>query len=517
MKKYLILVILFTVKTLLVAQQRPNIVFIMSDDHAYQAISAYGYGINKTPHIDQLAKEGVLFRNAFVTNSLCAPARAAILTGKYSHLNGIKGNGGELFDGSQVTFPKLLQQAGYQTALIGKWHLESDPTGFDYWNIIPGQGDYYNPDFINNGVRGRVKGYVTDLTTDFAMQWLDKRDTSRPFCVLVWNKAPHRNWMPPLKYLHQYDGMQIPAPSTFFDNYSTRTRAAHEQKMEVRKWLAPNYDLKENFNIEAATERLDGGWKGIFGRLSPEEKKMFEDAYTPENDAFKKAGLTGDELAMWKYQRYIKDYLRCIQSVDDNVGRLTAYLKENGLDKNTIVVYSSDQGFYLGEHGWFDKRFMYEESFKTPLIIKWPATIKPGTVSNNLVMNIDIGETFLAAAGINIPADMQGESMLPVLQKKNPAQWRNAVYYHYYEDGDEHNVPKHVGVRNERYKLIWFYENKEWELYDLLKDKQELKNVYGKAEYKKIGLLLKQRLIELGRKYKDEEIIELASANGGIK
>lgn len=509
MKNFHLLILLLFYQSSLYAQQRPNIVFIMSDDHAYQAISAYGYGLNNTPNIDHLAKEGILFKNAFVTNSLCAPSRAAILTGKYSHLNGIRGNGDERFDGSQLTFPKLLQQSGYQTALIGKWHLESDPTGFDYWNIIPGQGDYYNPDFIDNGIRGRVKGYVTDLTTDFALKWLDKRDTTRPFCVLVWNKAPHRNWMPPLKYLHQFDSVQIPAPSTFFDNYSTRTRAAHEQKMEVSKWLSPNYDLKENFKIDTPYQSLDDGWKRIFERLSPEEKKLFEDAYSPANELFKISGLSGDELAMWKYQRYIKDYLRCIQSVDDNVGRVTAYLKQNGLDKNTIIVYSSDQGFYLGEHGWFDKRFMYEESFKTPLIIKWPTAIKPGTVSKNLVMNIDIGQTLLAAANVKIPSSVQGESMLPILQDKNRGQWRKSVYYHYYEAGDEHNVPKHVGIRTDRYKLIWFYENREWELYDLPKDKNELNNVYNAKQYKKIQSQLTKQLIQLARKYKDEEIVKL--------
>jgi arylsulfatase A-like enzyme len=512
MKYFITLILLFATQTCIFGQQRPNIVFIMSDDHAYQAISAYGFGLNNTPHIDKLATQGILFRNAFVTNSLCAPARAAVLTGKYSHLNGIKGNGDEKFDGSQETFPKQLQQAGYQTALIGKWHLESNPTGFDYWNIIPGQGDYYNPDFIENGVRARVQGYVTDLTTDFALKWLDKRDTSRPFCVLIWNKAPHRNWMPPLKYLNQYKGVQIPAPVTLFDDYKTRSKAAYEQKMEISKWLTPNYDLKENFHVDSPYQRLDQGWKGIFGRLSADEKKVFEDAYMPENEIFRISGLSGKELTMWKYQRYMKDYLSCIQSVDDNVGRLSAYLEEHGLSKNTIVVYASDQGFYLGEHGWFDKRFMYEESFKTPLIIRWPAAIRPGSVDSNLVMNIDIGTTFLAAAKADIPASFQGENMLPILLGKKAKQWRNAVYYHYYESGDEHNVPKHVGVRNDRYKLIWFYENQEWELYDLLMDKNELNNLYGKESYRNIQGQLKKQLIELAGKYKDQEILALSNS-----
>lgn len=484
-------------------ETRPNIVFILSDDHAYQAISAYGDSLNHTPNIDALAKEGMLFNRAFVNNSLCAPSRAAILTGKYSNLNGIKGNGDEVFDGSQETFPKLLHQAGYQTAMIGKWHLVSNPTGFDFWNILPGQGDYYNPDFIDSTGTKRVEGYVTDLTTDKAINWLNNRDTTKPFCVLVWNKAPHRDWMSAIKYLHEFDSVNIPVPATFFDDYKTRTRAAHEQKMQISKWLAPNYDLKENLGISKATERLDSNWMAIFGRLNPEEQKAFIAAYTPKNDAFKKANLKGKELAIWKYERYIKDYLRTIQSVDDNVGRLMDYLKEKGLDKNTIVIYSSDQGFYLGEHGWFDKRFMYEQSFRTPLIVRWPDVIKPGSVNNDMVMNLDIGETLLDAAHVKIPADMQGKSMLPLWEGKTPDDWRKYVYYHYYESGGEHNVAKHIGVRSDHYKLIYFYENNEWELYDLQKDPDELNNVYDNPNYKQVQDSLKKELQIQMKKFKD--------------
>jgi len=485
------------------ADTRPNIVFIMSDDHAYQAISAYGDSLNHTPNIDLLAKDGMLFNRAFVNNSLCAPSRAAIITGKYSNMNGIKGNGDEVFDGSQETFPKLLHQAGYQTAMIGKWHLVSNPTGFDFWNVLPGQGDYYNPDFIDSTGTKRVEGYVTDLTTDKAINWLNSRDTTKPFCVLVWNKAPHRDWMSAIKYLHEFDSVNIPVPATFFDNYSTRTRAAHEQKMEISKWLAPNYDLKENLGITKNTERLDSNWMAIFGRLNPDEQKAFIAAYTPKNDAFKKANLKGKELALWKYQRYLKDYLRTIQSVDDNVGRLMDYLKEKGLDKNTIVIYTSDQGFYLGEHGWFDKRFMYEQSFRTPLIVRWPDVIKPGSVNNDMVMNLDIGETLLDAAHVKIPDDMQGRSMLPIWEGKTPDDWRKYVYYHYYESGGEHNVAKHIGVRSDRYKLIFYYENKEWELYDLQKDPDELNNVYGNPDYKQIQDSLKNELQIQMKKFKD--------------
>ncbi len=485
------------------ADHRPNIVFIMSDDHAYQAISAYGYTLNHTPYIDSLASEGILFRRAFVNNSLCAPSRAAILTGKYSHLNGIKGNGTEAFDSSQVSFPKLLHQSGYQTAMIGKWHLISYPSGFDYWNMLPGQGDYYNPDFIHNGDTSRATGYATDLITDYALQWLDRRDTSRPFCMLVWNKAPHRNWMPAIKYLHEFDSTDIAVPSTFFDDYKTRTRAAHEQKMEIAKWMTPNADLKENFHLSKASERMDSLWIKTFARLDPAEQKAFEDAYGPSNAAFKKMNLSGKKLAIWKYERYIKDYLRCIQSVDDNVGRIMQYLREHGLEKNTIVIYASDQGFYLGEHGWFDKRFMYEQSFRMPLIIRWPAVVRPGSVSNDPVMNIDIGETLLDAAGVSVPAEMQGRSMLPILQGKTPADWRRYVYYHYYESGGEHNVARHIGIGSDRYKLIYFYENNDWELYDLQKDTSELHNVYNDPAYKAIQDSLKKELTVQMKKYRD--------------
>ena len=481
---------------------RPNIVFIMSDDHAYQAISAYGYGLNHTPYLDSLAAEGMLFKHAFVNNSLCAPSRAAILTGKYSNMNGIKGNGDEVFDGSQETFPKLLHQAGYQTAMIGKWHLVSYPTGFDYWNILPGQGDYYNPDFIHNGDTTPVQGYVTNLITDDAIRWLNQRDSTKPFCVLIWNKAPHRDWLPEIKYLHEFDSVEIPVPATLFDDYATRTRAAHEQKMEISKWLAPNYDLKEEM-FPTKTHRYDDLWRNVFGRLTPEEQQEFLHAYKPENDAFRKANLKGKKLTLWKYQRYMKDYLRTIQSVDDNVGRIMNYLKAHHLDKNTIVIYSSDQGFYLGEHGWFDKRFMYKESFRTPLIIRWPEVVRPGQVNTDPVMNLDIAETLLDAAGVKIPNDMQGVSMLSILEGKKHEDRRKFVYYHYYESGGEHNVAKHIGIRSDRYKLIYFYENKQWELYDMKKDSNELNNVYGNPAYKIVQDSLTSELWKQMKTFRD--------------
>jgi arylsulfatase A-like enzyme len=486
-------------------KKRPNIIFVLCDDHAYQAISAYGGHLNQTPQIARIAKEGMLFNRAYVTNSLCAPCRAAILTGKYSHLNGITGNGDERFDSSQNTFPQLLHKAGYQTALIGKWHLVSQPTGFDYWNILPGQGDYYNPDFINKEGRKKVNGYVTDLITDYAIDWLDNRDTTEPFCLLTWQKAPHRDWMPAPKYLNLYDSVKFPVPSTFEDDYSGRTRAAHEQLMQINRDLSDNYDLKLHFDINDLKGRLDGNWKSVFGRLNPKEQQMFQQAYAEKNKKFFEDQLTGTAIDEWKYQRYMQDYLSCIRSIDDNVGRLLDYLDKKGLADNTIVIYSSDQGFYLGEHGWFDKRFMYEPSFRTPLLIRWPSVIKSNSVSNELVMNIDIAETLLHAAGVTVPNDMQGKSLLPVLKNKVKGRWRKGIYYHYYESGGEHNVAKHIGVRSDRYKLIYFYENKEWELYDLKKDPNELHNVINETGYVHQKTAMMKLLKELRKQYKDDD------------
>lgn len=482
---------------------RMNIIYIMSDDHAYQAISAYGFGLNNTPHIDKLAKEGMKFNRAFVTNSLCGPSRAVMLTGKLSHINGFKDNA-TTFDNTQTTVAHLLHNAGYQTALVGKWHLVSEPKGFDYWNILPGQGDYNNPDFIENGVRKKHSGYVTNLTTDFAINWLDKRDESKPFFLVYQQKAPHRNWMPEPKYYHLFDSTTFPVPANFFDDYSTRTSAAHEQEMEVNRDMNPAYDTKLYFDQPKDAKGLEALWQSVYNRYTPEEKKAWEAAYGPGNEAFLKANYQGKDLAIAKYQRYMKDYLRCVQSVDDNVGRLMAYLKEKGLDKNTIVIYTSDQGFYLGEHGWFDKRFMYEESYRTPLIVKWPGVVKPKTVTNQMVMNLDYAETLLDMVGVKVPTDMQGKSFVPVLKQQQKGAFHDAVYYHYYET-TTHHVAKHIGVRTEAYKLIYFYEKKEWELYDLRKDKSEMNNVYGQTAYQQIQNQLKKRLSELQKQYKDPE------------
>jgi arylsulfatase A-like enzyme len=483
-------------------KQRPNIIYIMSDDHAYQAISAYGHGLNNTPHIDKLADQGMLFNRAFVTNSICGPSRAVMLTGKHSHINGFMDNH-SIFDGSQQTVSKLMHDAGYQTAVVGKWHLISEPQGFDYWNIVPGQGEYYNPDFIENGVKKRVPGYITNITTDIAINWLDKRDTGKPFFLVYQQKAPHRNWMPEEKYYHLFDSTQFPLPGNYFDDYKTRSKAAHNQEMEIATDMHPAYDLKLAFDLPKEKQvGLASMWQGIYNRLTPPEKKKWEAAYGPSIDVFNQANLTGRELAAWKYQRYMKDYLRCVQSVDDNVGRLMEYLKTKGLDKNTIIIYTSDQGFYLGEHGWFDKRFMYEESFRTPLIVKWPGVTNKKMTTNSMVQNLDFAETILDMAGLPVPADMQGKSMVPVLKGRQKGNLHDALYYHFYEN-QEHKVAKHIGVRTDRYKLIFFYENNEWELYDLQEDKTEMNNVYDSPAYKSVREKLKTQLLRLKQEYKD--------------
>lgn len=486
------------------ANTRPNIIYMMSDDHAYQAISAYGHGLNNTPNIDKLANEGMLFQRAYVTNSICGPSRATMLTGKHSHINGFKDNH-STFDGSQQTVAKLMQQAGYQTAVIGKWHLVSDPQGFDYWNIVPGQGDYYNPDFIENGLRKRVPGYVTNLTTDFAINWLDQRDTTKPFFLMYQQKAPHRNWMPEEKYYHLFDSTNFPVPDNYFDDYSTRTKAAHEQEMEIATDMNFAHDLKLALELpEDQKKGLAASWARIYDRMTAEEKKKYDAAYGPSIEAFQKANLSGRDLAIWKYQRYMKEYLRCVQSVDDNVGRLMDYLRAKGLDKNTIIIYTSDQGFYLGEHGWFDKRFMYEESFRTPLIVKWPGVTKKKTSTNMMVQNLDFAETILDMAGLPVPADMQGKSFAPLLRGKQKGNLHDALYYHFYEN-KEHKVAKHIGVRTDRYKLIYFYEHHEWELYDLDKDKSEMNNLYGNPAYAKVQTMMREKLKEVKALYKDPE------------
>lgn len=480
---------------------KPNILFIFTDDHAVQSISAYGSKINKTPNIDRIAREGVTFERCFCGNSICAPSRAAVLTGKHSHVNGLMTNGTN-FDGGQPTLPKYLKQAGYQTALIGKWHLRSTPTGFDHWQILPGQGSYYNPDFLTaGGKKTRHEGYVTDITTDMAIDWLDKkRDASKPFLLMCQHKAPHRIWAPGPDHLTLYDDVDIPEPDTLFDDYANRSGALKDNEMMIAKHMMYDYDLKVTGSKEKdALGRSFANFERK--RMTPQQRRQWDAAYDPKNEKFKAEKPTGKDLVRWKYQRYIKDYLRCIASVDDNVGRLLDYLDAKGLADNTVVVYSSDQGFYLGEHGWYDKRWMYEESFRMPFIVKWPGVGKAGGRTRALAQNIDFAPTFLDAAGVPVPEDMQGTSLKPLMGGKMPSDWRKSIYYHYYERG-EHHVPAHEGVRTGRYKLISFYDTGEWEMFDLEKDPQEMVSVYEEPDYAPIVKMMKAELARLKAAYK---------------
>lgn len=484
--------------------KKPNIIFIFTDDHALQAIGAYGSVINKTPNIDRLADEGMIFRNAFCTNSICAPSRAVIQTGKHSHINGVTDNI-QVFDSAQVTFPKLLRSGGYQTAMIGKWHLKSEPVGFDFWKVLPGQGKYYNPDFRTPDGMQRIEGYVTDIVTDVSLDWLENgRDKNKPFMLMTQHKAPHRAWLPGPEHLNMYDDVTIPEPSTLFDNYSTRASGAAIQEMEIDRHMRFSWDLKVvRDDSDTIGTKI---WKQREKRFTPEQLKAWNAAYDEKNEAFLEANLEGEDLVRWKYQRYIKDYLRCIASVDDNIGRLLDYLDESGLAENTVVIYSSDQGFYLGEHGWFDKRWMYEESLHMPFIVKWPGVTKPGAVNTDMVQNIDFAETFLDMAGLGIPADMQGQSIVPILKGKRLDDWRKSIYYHYYEYPGAHMVQKHNGVRTERYKLINYYELGEKELFDLELDPKEMKNMYNDPEYAQTQTRLEQELNRLKSFYHDNTI-----------
>ena len=506
MKRILATIAFLFLPALAMAADRPNILFIFTDDHAPHSIGAYdGWlkDVNPTPNIDKLARQGMLFRNSFCTNSICGPSRAVIQTGKHSHLNGFMNNGNK-FNGDQQTFPKLLQKVGYQTAMIGKWHLGTDPQGFDYWQVLPGQGDYYNPFFKTPQGRVKIDGYCTDIVTDLALDWLKERDTDKPFMLMCQHKAPHRTWMPPLRHLHLYDDIEIPEAPTLFDKWEDNASPARFQEMEIDRHLHLLCDCfgpePEGFDVNTAkTDR--SGYKNKL-RMTDEQRKTWDAAFDPKNEALLKANLTGDDLIRWKYNRYIRNYLRCIKGVDESVGRMMDYLKEAGLEDNTIVVYSSDQGFYLGDHGWYDKRWMYEESLLMPLIVKWPGVTK-GTVNTDLVQNLDYAETFLDLAGAEIPADMQGRSLVPVLKGETPDDWRESIYYHYYEYPSVHMVARHNGIRTQRYKLIHFYQFDEWELYDLEKDPDELTNLYGKPEYADLAGELKRDLVELREHYGD--------------
>ena len=481
-----------------------NIVYIMTDDHSYQTISAYGGELTKlapTPNLDRLAKKGMLFQRAFVENSLST--RACLMTGLYSHQNGQRTLFG-MVDTTKTFVSEILQQNGYQTAVVGKWHMRCEPKGFDYYQILFDQGAYYNPEFKSKETGGkyiRREGYATTLTTDYAINFLEHRNNSKPFCLFVHHKAPHRNWMPESKYLHLYEDVEFPYPDTFDDDYSTRCEPAHSQQMEIDKCMTIVYDLKVNQLKDTEPYSKEWNAKGMqlsLNRMNPSERQQWEAAYVKRYEDFQKKQPVGQDLKRWKYQEYLKDYLRCIKSVDDEVGRLLDYLEKHDLMKNTVIVYTSDQGFYMGEHGWFDKRFMYEESFRTPLIIYYPEK-KKNSKCKALVQNIDYAPTILDVAGIAKPDYMVGNSLVPLLKGRIPNEWRSDIYYHYYDFPAQHQVRRHDGVRDNRYKLIHFYDAKKKhlncdELYDLQKDPNELNNLYGDIKYKKIQDRLQKRL-----------------------
>lgn len=520
-----------------------NVVYIMCDDHAYQTISAYDQRFMRTPNIDRLAEEGARFTNSFVANSLSGPSRACLLTGKHSHANGFTNNEHGIFDGSQQTLPKLLQAGGYQTAMVGKWHLVSDPTGFDYWDILTGQGDYYNPVFIRNGEKVVRPGYSTDITTDVAFEWLEHRDADKPFCLFLHYKAPHRSWMPDLQDLGSFDEVTFPLPETFYDDYATREAAA-KQEMSILADMNIIYDLKmadreneihtpeqpwlEEYGRSLYRQDLAPG-ETVEGRMDAEQQAVWDAYYDTIIAQFKRDNLSGKALYEWKYQRYMRDYCSVIRSVDRNVGRVYEYLEKHGLLENTVVIYTSDQGFYMGEHGYFDKRFMYEESFRTPFLIRMPGG-KPvkaakgrtrvlgagfGHRSNDIdefIQNIDYAPTILEMAGLPVPDDIQGESFLPLLRGEKAANvmtsegkgWRRSLYYHFYEYPAEHSVRRHYGVRTERYSLMHFYNDiDEWELFDLEQDPLQLHNIYGEPGTEAVTKELLDELHRLQKLYQD--------------
>ncbi len=482
------------------AAQRPNIVFIMTDDHAAHAIGAYGSRVNETPHLDRLARGGVLFRNAFVTNSICTPSRAAILTSKYSHQNGVPVF--NRFDGSQVTFPRLLQKGGYYTAMVGKWHLGSDPTGFDHWEILPGQGAYNDPILYTATSERNFPGrYTTDVITDLGIETLRNRPKGRPFLLMLHHKAPHRPWTPDEKYRKMFEDRFIPEPETLWDGYETRTDAMRENDQRVAGLT--NRDLK----LPPPPDLVGAERTAWLARPAADVKLTA---------AGGEKTLDGEALVRWKYQRYMKDYLACVQSVDDNVGRLLDFLKSEGLERNTIVVYTSDQGFFLGDHGLYDKRFMYEEALRSPLLVRWPAAVKAGSIASAMALNIDFAPTFLEAAGVARPAEMQGRSLLPILKGREPADWRTSMYYRYYHDPGDHNTRAHYGVRTKTHKLIHFWKTDQWEMFDLTHDPRELHNLHGQPGQDELFARLKAELRRLKAELKDDDRYALESLPNGV-
>ena len=514
MQKKIIISLLASCYLLLsVAAKGPNILFIFSDDHAEAAISAYGSHLAKsapTPNLDRIAKEGAIFKNSFCANSICGPSRACILTGLHSHTNGFLDNNNSRFDGTQTTFPQLIQKEGYQTAMIGKWHLVSNPTGFNYWEILPGQGAYYNPDFIQmDNSRKRYQGYCTDIITDLALEWLkNEREKDKPFVLMCQHKAPHRNWSPAPRHLNLFDDTKMPEPNTLFDRYGgNRSRTLKEHEMGIKDHMYWGHDMKFHGKESMFPKHfLSGIINRQYERMTDSQKKQWDTAYGPKNEKLindiKSGKLNEKEITQWKYQRYIKDYLRCIKAVDENVGRLLDYLDDSGLAEDTIVIYSSDQGFYLGEHGWYDKRWMFEESLAMPFLIRWPGVIPAGVESKTLIQNIDYAPTFLELAGATIPKRMHGRSLVNAFKDplKKPKDWRKSIYYAYYGERT-HRVAKHDGIRTDRHKLIHFPNTKEWNLFDLEKDPKEMNSVHEDPQYSNILTSLKKTYTEKKKKY----------------
>ena len=473
-------------------KQPPNILFIFSDDLAFQAISAYGEKrqLLQTPNMDRIAREGIRFDRCLVTNSICGPSRATILTGKYSHMNGFYNNSNSTFDSKQQTYPKILQKSGYSTAIVGKWHLVTDPVGFDHWQILPGQGVYYNPPMIRNGEKVKESGYTTDVITDRSIEWLKNRDKTKPFMLMAQHKAPHREWSPAIRHLGWDKDRIYPEPETLFDDFAGRSKAVSDHDM----------------GIEGTFTDLDAKLKTP-GGMTPEQLAEWNAYYEPRNEAYRKAAPTGKDLVRWRYNRYMHDYLGCVKAVDESVGKMLDYLDQEGLAENTIVVCTSDQGFYLGEHGWFDKRWIFEESVRSPMLVRWPGKTKPGTVSKDIVSLLDVAQTFLDVAGQPIPADMQGRSLVPLLKGERPNNWRESFYYHYYEYPVPHRVRPHYGVVTDRYKLVHYYNTDvdDWELLDREKDPLEVKNFYKDPAYSDTAKRLHSELERLRKEVKEPE------------
>ncbi len=485
------------------AANRPNIVVIFTDDHAQHAISAYGSKINRTPHIDQLAAEGLRFNQSFVGNAICGPSRATLLTGLHSHANGQTGNRSPFRD-ELPSFAKTLQANGYDTAMIGKWHITTKPNGFDHWAIKT--GGYYNSSFRTKDGVEKSEGYVTDVITQRSLDWIKGRPSpENPFMVWISHSAVHRIWAPALRHLDRYTDVEIPEPVTLFDTYSGKAPGAATAQMTIARDLFPAYDLMLPVTGQGI---LDNAAQQMLNTFTPSQRQQWDAAFVPRNEAFAKMNLQGEALTRWNYQRYMKNYLRCVDGLDESVGTVRAFLKANNLDENTIVIYTSDQGFFLGEHGWYDKRWMYEESLRTPLIIHWPGVTKGESTSEALVQNIDLAPTFLEMAGVQPQGTMHGKSLVPLLRGEPTPQWRDSIYYHYQmiepESRTSHLVARHYGVRTEHHKLIYFYDFNRWELYDLVSDPHEVLNQIDNPHYAGIIDLLKAELKRLRSQYADE-------------